>query len=111
MRRPRFTVRRLMVAVAIVAALVWSVTIAMRWVEYRRIAAHHEEVCDVLSGEIESLTVQAEGEKSQGRLMKQRELEDFVRHREIALSEESRLAMKYRRAMNQPWRSVTDARR
>jgi hypothetical protein len=44
----KFTVRRLMISVAIMAILIWSTSLALRWLEYRRLAVKHEQVCDVL---------------------------------------------------------------
>jgi hypothetical protein len=106
MRLPRLrvTVKRLMVAVAVVATLIWSAMMATRSLEYRRLAIDREETCRVLSGEIFSLSEQAEDARSKGDPTLN-DMAQITEHKK-ALAEEARAASVYRDRMWRPWRKV-----
>ena len=93
LHRPHFTIRRLLVAVAVVALLIWPATLVMRREDYRRRADQHEDVMRTLSSELISLRRQG-GQEGEARM------------KEGVLFEESRLAGVYRRAMDRPWRRI-----
>lgn len=101
---PRFTIRRLMLAVAIVAALLWSSMMTMRSLEYWRLAIHHEEICWVLSSEIGSLAEQAEEARLEG--ISDLNYTSRMNERKKALVDESRAASVYRGRIWRPWRKI-----
>ena len=107
MRRPgfRWTVRRTMIAVAVMAVLVWSSIVAWRWFDYRRLAIHHENVRETLDGEILSLREQIEEAKSKGSPLPAG-IEGQITERHKAIADQKRLADAYRQGMSQPWRKV-----
>ena len=90
-----------MVAVAVVAALIWSAMVATRSLEYRRLAIDRDETCRVLSGEIFSLSEQAEDAewKSAPTL---NHMAQITEHKK-ALVEAARAASVYRDRMWRPW--------
>jgi hypothetical protein len=92
--RSRFTVRWLMVAVAVLALLIWSVMVSMRWNDYRRRAEYHDSVANTLLGEI-------------GNLQEQGGQADQVNMRREVMADEIRLARRCRRAMLRPWLPIT----
>jgi hypothetical protein len=101
------TVRRLMTSVLVLGLLIGSMTIVMRWAEYRRLALQHEEICDVLTSEIEALSTPPEPTPAVtkiilGSIPPRSTLEEM----KVALAAERRLAMKYREAANHPWMGV-----
>ncbi len=102
--RVRFTVRRMMIAVAIVATLVWTALLAIRSLEYRRLALNREEACRVLAGEIASLAEQAERARSRG--APAADLLAGIDDRKKSLAEESRAASVYRERTWRPWRPI-----
>ena len=93
-----------MIAVAVAAALLWSSMLAMRSLEYRRLAIHREEICSLLSAEIFSLTEQADEAKSKGNPTSNYLFD--INERKKALEEESRAASVYRERMWRPWRPI-----
>jgi hypothetical protein len=101
---PRFTVRRMMVAVAIVAALLWSSILALRSLEYRRLATDREVVCVLLSAEIISLTEEVDEARSKG--LPTSNLLIDINERKKALIEAARAASVYRERMWRPWRPI-----
>jgi hypothetical protein len=94
-----------MVAVAVMAVLVWSSTLASRWLDYRDRALTHEHVCETLASEIDSFAAQIEDAKLSGRTISAN-IGFQLAEREKALVDERRLAEIYRRGMSQPWRNV-----
>jgi hypothetical protein len=104
MKLPRFTVRRLMVAVAVVAALLWSSMLALRSLEYHRLAIDHQAIRVLLSAEIISLTEQADEAKSKGNPTSK--LLFDIGERKKALIEETRAASLYRERMWRPWHPI-----
>lgn len=100
----RVTIRRLMIATAIVAAMIGFALMGCRSMDYRRLALHHEDVCLTLSGEIASLTEQAEQAKAKGLPTSEHLIN--AREREKAFVEEARCAAVYRRLMWHPWQQV-----
>ena len=102
--RVRITVRRLMIAVAVVTALMWSAMMAARSLEYRQMAIDREETCRVLSGEIFSLSEQAEEARSKGAPTVN--YTGQITEREKALAEEAQAASVYRDRMWRPWRKI-----
>ena len=103
-RFPRLTIRRLMLAVAIVAALFWSVILVGRSVEYRRLATRREMTCRLLRAEIDSLTGDVEAAKAAGAPTAMLETDISVRRE--ALVEEERAATLYRERTWRPWKTV-----
>ena len=104
MRLPGITIRRLMIATALVGALIGFALMALRSMEYRRLAIHHEEICAVLSGEVASLTGQAEEAKAKDLPTAEHLIN--ARERRKAFAEEARIASVYRRLMWHPWQQV-----
>lgn len=99
--KPRLTIRRLMVAVAVVAVSIWLNLMGWRAMEYRRLAIQHEAFCETLSGEIASLSEQ--GEKASSPPSSHR---TNIAMRQQALADESRSAAVYRRLMWHPWQQI-----
>ena len=96
--RVRYTIGRMMVAVAIVATLVWTAMLMIRSLEYRRLALDREETCRVLSDEIASLA-----ERARSRGAPADDLLVGIGDRKKALADESRAASVYRDRTWRPW--------
>ncbi len=101
--RARFTVRRAMVAVAVAALLIWTTSAALRWAEYRRMALHHEDLCQVLASELETFREQERDDRAKGRPDRPG-LEEAIEVRARALADEGNRGRIYRRSMRSPWR-------
>jgi hypothetical protein len=104
-------IRRLMTSVLVLGLLIGSTMIVLRWAEYRRLALQHEEICDVLTSEIEALSKHPEPAPAVtkiilGSIPPRSSLEET----KVALAAERRLAMKYREAANHPWMGMARGR-
>ena len=106
LHRPRFTVRRLMITVAMLAVLLWSGMTGTRWAEYRRLAMHHENLSRVLSGEIEAFRRVLRATPPEAVLARV-QLDSAIMDRRRALDEELSQAERYRRVMQRPWLVVS----
>lgn len=94
MRRPRLTIGRLMVLVAVLALALGLAVLGSRWNYCRRQAEQHEEVAGILRSEI-AVIQQAGNAKD-------------VEVRTGALAEEERAARRFRAAQRRPWLAVPD---
>jgi hypothetical protein len=103
--RFRFTVRRMMVAVAVVAVLSWLGSVGVRRAECRRLVRTHEELCRALSAEIGVFRGQLRIGRSDDVLARV-QLESAIMERRPALNKEIALTERYRRAMRRPWLPV-----
>jgi hypothetical protein len=95
MRLPRFRIRTLMIAVALVALLVWGAMMGIRSYVYYRLASYYET------------------QERLSRYIFERDRENPAEARSVGVVWGSRiadfyapLAQKYRRAMWRPWESV-----
>jgi hypothetical protein len=104
MRPPRLTIRRLMVAVAVVAALIGFSLMGWRSMEYRRLAIQHEHICSTLEGEIASLKDQAQEASAKGLPASEHLIN--ATERKKALAEEQRSVAVFRYKMWHPWEQV-----
>lgn len=93
--RPRLTIRRLMLLVAVLGLVLELGIVGWRWDHYRRQAERHEEIADVLRGEIRAF--EQSGDDAHA-----------VEVRRGALIEEERDARRFRAAQRRPWQGVPD---
>ncbi len=105
MRLPRFTVLRLMVAVAVLAIILWLGTIGTRWVYYRNQSMIHRELVRAI--EMERLVIQErlKAIPTDNRAARER-LESVIETKRQEMIRSSILTDRYRRAMERPWYRV-----
>ncbi len=96
-----------MIDLAIVALIIWSVQIALRWHHYRQRLSMHGELVYALTNEIEALTRQAENARAAGASPGSDPVRD-VRARKLVLDRELKHVGRLREAMNHPWRHFDD---
>ncbi len=104
MTLPRLTIRRSMLAVAIMAAVIWITILAMRSLEYLRQADRRTVTCLMLMAEIKMLSVDVERARVVGTSTSS--LESAIAEREKALAEERRAAALFRERTWRPWKTV-----
>ena len=85
---------------------IWGGVMGFRWFDYRRRALQQEELASVLMQEIEVFKFQRQDAEYENRLAAKAELNSGIQTRRTALTEVLHEASQYRRAMQQPWRSV-----
>jgi hypothetical protein len=105
MRLTRFTVRRLMIVVAVLAIVLWLGTIVTRWVHYRNQSMIYSEL--VRAFEMERLVIQERLKAIPPDNPATRErLESVIADKRQEIIKSSILADRYRRAMQRPWYRV-----
>jgi hypothetical protein len=102
--RPRFTVRRMMIGVAITAPLAWAFATAYRAAVYERLADFHDAQM-IPIGSLGAVWGEFHGEE--GELLYYGRDGKMLTEREVAWNRwHARLKRKYRAAAGEPWRPL-----